>query len=271
MRSIGLDIHAAKPSYVYTDEGVVKSLKPDGLIESLQKEAQKGVHPLVVCDAPLTAPYLYSIKRALKRENKLTKRGIEYFFTRQDYGFNTHKIEGINVGEYSKLSHRTVVDYVFGLPQVDNIAKVRKAEITVQYTVLTEQPNDFETFTGPALTEIHPGVFMWLLLDRKEQGWTYKSDQKVFENIRDRIAERIPSYIDELHVENLRNIKFKDSKKDGDDRLDAFICWLAGKMYLKGSARIYGNKQSGSFLLPQSSELDDAFKKLMKSYSDDSV
>jgi hypothetical protein len=265
MRVIGIDIHPGKKSTLFNGNEYL-DLDSSGLKEFLLKIGKNNnKNTLICCDAPLTGPRDIDNDITYKNSsNSLTKRDIEYFFT-NNFGFNVNikntntgekKFKGISVGNYSSLPHWTITKRLFGLPIMGRYCK---KDIPFKHIHSKEEISDpFNNY----IVEVHPGLAIWIWLNKKwmeNYDWEYKSkknEMRAFNQIK---TDLDCLFFREVNID--RSIMTKFDQIDNDDKLDSFIAWMLGYLWLKdsGLVNIIGNVETGSFLLPVLENLKSSF------------
>ncbi|PHN00745.1 DUF429 domain-containing protein [Flavilitoribacter nigricans] len=266
MKIIGIDIHPGKNSTLFDGE------KYDDLSSSKLKEFLLPIEEdndqriLICCDAPLTGPRdeIQEI-RYKNSSNSLTKRDIEYFFT-NNFGFNVNvkdtnekKFKGISVGNYSSLPHWTITKRLFGLPIMGKYCKKELPFKHIHSEV--EIVNTINNY----IVEVHPGLAIWVWLNKKwdeDYNWQYKGEKSTLFQIKEDLNHLL---FEEIKVNSSLKPKFEEI--DDDDKLDSFIAWLLGYLWLRdsrGLVNVIGNQETGSFLLPAMDQLKTSFENFIQ-------
>ncbi|MEN4053165.1 MULTISPECIES: DUF429 domain-containing protein [Sulfurimonas] len=248
---LGIDPAPAKESVVF-DGREFHSFFP----KELKAYIQSHQEPLFISwDAPLSA----ALDDAYF---SLTIRPIERFFNRlgrhaKEFGIP----EGITTLGFSGCPHWTLSQYIFALPQLnDELQHKSGFELVMEHQTNLQNNKKY-------ITEIHPALSMWMFLKEKldnevlfQNSWKYKGDRKkeTLER-RERLSAEMIFLAEEIF--NLNDIVIRS-----DDELDAFVCWIMGKLYVMGNQRayIYGSQKVGSFLLPYEKEVLETFTEYLQ-------
>ena len=271
MRVIGIDIHPGKKSMIY--DGKEFSEKGfNQLKDYLAAIREKNERTLICCDAPLTGQraeekmsefkyetFKYKIKnnkRYTTPSNSLTKRDIEYFFTNGSE-YNVREIPGINVGNYSNLSHWTVTNALFGLPIMGTYCQKELPFKNIHSnSEIIERQNLY-------ITEVHPALAIWIWSKRKKipkksKIYGYKKGKEGLKKIKELLLD-----IDVIKAQDMF------SKISNDDQLDAYISWKLGDLWinedLKMKVDTVGTSASGTFLLPYPGKIQKSFEEFINS------
>ena len=202
-------------------------------------------------DAPLTGPPDPAVTS--DRRGAFTKRPIETFFTKQQWGFKVP--DGIAVQGFAGCQHWTISRHMLGLPRVGPW----DAEwSTLPFNLLT---NERPTSRGHYVVEVHPALALWLWCGFGNNPWpgpwTYKRDGEVLTGLWHKLCDEVRAFDPDL----LEQIVAPGEPRDDDD-LDSRIAWLLGKAWLNdtGDIRILGSLGQGSFLVPEVPRLREAFE-----------
>jgi hypothetical protein len=245
MRVIGIDPAPAKGGTLF--DGEYRHLSPLELGEFLSSISDQ--EDVLVCwDAPLTGPQ--DPTRPGQNIGDFTQRPIETFFSRQGYGFKVPP--GISVRGYAGCPHWTISRAYLGLPQ---IGPWDRPASNLPFKLLTDRTFAKSIGSGPFVVEVHPAVAIWRwCIDSraKDADWAYKKSKKIQEEIAALVLSRYA-----LEVPYPSN----------DDELDALVAWLLGTRWVEGGGdvELFGNRRSGSFLLPRSEALANAFVRYLGS------
>lgn len=234
MKIIGIDPAPTKKSTVYDGNKFVdydyKELK-----EYLEELNQSSEGILICWDAPLSF--------SLDCETPFSKRIIEKFFSRKE-GYKTP--EGISIMGYSTCPHWMISQYLLGYPKINSI----DANSIDPFNLVFKNSN---LVGKKSITEVHPALALWLWCKQgtTRKNWTYKKDDKVFNALKDiLISKGIVS------VEKAKYI-------DNDDKLDAYIAWKLGELWVTNNDQviILGDNKTGSLLLPKNENVIRGFNK----------
>jgi len=252
-RVVGVDPAPSKKSVVCYSSNrhlVFKQFNAQQLYEFLELCKDKDSQVLLVWDAPLTGPPLYSAKEERKyAKGDFTQRDIEKFFMKKEY---KHKPPtGINTQGYSGCQHWTITKTFTGLPLLGDFCKQKDLPFHHIVSNGTECRND-----KPNIVEVHPALAIYIWIKYSElfsqiENWQYKKDKLILKNLFDVLIEValkvLPVQIDFSQIES-------------DDHFDAFIAWALGYLYVaqdqnQPKVSIMGNEKTGSMLLPYEEEL----------------
>jgi len=198
---------------------------------------------LLCWDAPLTGPSSKAVHgRGSARVSDFTQRPIESFFSRKKTGFRTPK--GISVRGYAGCPHWAMSRSLLGLPRV---GPFDAPESSLPFSpVYSDEPRPT---SGAWIVEIHPAVAAWLWCRDSwiHDTWDYKKDLLARETIWNRLSSWMEDPLD---------------VPDNDDQLDARIGFVLGSLWASGSdkVRVLGSLEFGTFLLPSTSRLEQAFE-----------
>ena len=266
---LGIDPAPSKESVVFDGQEFhlykAKNLKI--YIESLIDNSD---FLLIGWDAPLTAA-IYDDK-------------INLYFRKIEKFFNSKLLDipnGISTLGYAACPHWTISQYIFGLPILNPY---------LQNSSITQINSENElNQKGNYIVETHPALSIWILLkdklkdkaEFKNNVWRYKGNKGKKEN-KERLSifiekifdlEIVKNTIGDKNAENIKN-EIKKSDSQMDDKLDAFICWLNVKLLYEDkfnikrnknpNMKIYGDKNSGSFLLPYDKEIIEKLNEFLK-------
>jgi hypothetical protein len=189
----------------------------------------------------------------------MIKRDIEAFFTRKA-GYNIKEknekgrlYPGVNVSGYSSLPNWTITRRLFGLPIVGEYDLKQES---LPFKKVHARPD----FPGRFITEVHPTLAIWVWLKEEVKSndsleWEYKGGNINAEQSASRVKNIINLFykiplIDRHQIP--RELEAPEAHKNIGDKLDAFIAWLLGKLWLEknGAVEVLGNAETGSFLLP---------------------
>jgi hypothetical protein len=236
---IAVDPAPAKPSTVF--DGVFHSFSCNDLTEFLRSRQNDGL-VLVCWDAPLTGPADASTPGSTLSD--FSQRTIEQFFSREATGFKTPP--GISVRPYSGCPHWAISRAVVGLPRVGPW-DVKESDLPF-LLLASGSPPDHQ---GHFIVEVHPAVAAWLWCSpqpRTTASWYYKKDQRVLTEMWKLVRPYMPPEAQAVEPQN-------------DDEFDALVAFALGVHWLKGSGKVslLGSRPTGSFLLPASTKLSEAF------------
>jgi len=237
IKVIGVDPAPSKDSTVFDGEKF-RPLSARALLEYIN--GLDG-NVLICWDAPLTSP-------EPSDKQKLYTRPIELFFQKK-----IDLPKGISVLGYAGCPHWTITQYVLGYPEVGSMKHTNEQE---QYKLIkTSDVIRKDSICGRNVMEVHPALSMYLMLKETViTDWKYKGT--VTANNR---KNRIATYLEKLaeKYETLINKGWAEKEiGNDDDRLDAYIAWLLGKLWLTqlsedsvGAVKLIGG-DDGYFLLP---------------------
>ncbi|WP_157703174.1 DUF429 domain-containing protein [Alkalispirochaeta alkalica] len=246
------------------------------MIEEIENTKIVNSINLLCWDAPLTGPPAVYAERTLRsvrtdkpRVNPFAQRAIERFFSTKDY---EHKAPpGISVQPYSGCSHWAITRALVGLPVT---GKFDRSTHELPFTLITENTEISSLLPGNYIIEVHPAVAIWLWLkrdseseDERNSKWKYKGATDT--TTRKRNREEIVSKL--LEIESISSLidcnkiskgRIEQELGNSDDKMDAFVAWVLGELWLKGSNEVIllGNADHGSMLLPKSDSLLSKWK-----------
>jgi hypothetical protein len=143
-------------------------------------------------DAPLTGPP--DPTEPSDQEGVFTKRLIEKFFDRQQWGFKVPK--GISVQGYAGCQHWTISLHLLGLPRVGPWDTEWSA---LPFTLLTDGP---PASLGHYVVEVHPALALWLWCgfgkDSWSGPWTYKKNNEVLKGLWRKLCDKVEAFDLEL-------------------------------------------------------------------------
>lgn len=260
-RIIGIDVGSGKGGHIYEGESCVSTKLPDELrlfLESLPTST------LVTWDAPLTGPS--STEGSLLRMD-LTERVIESFFKAE---LKKSKIKGISVLGYAGCSHWTISRRLLGLPRIGPWDSAGGLPFEL---VVSDQDRNR---SGRMVVEVHPTLAIWLWCrhsDVPSEILRYKERNKeINEATRKERVKSLWSILYPILSKNLLDHNYRFPSKlvpKKDDEIDAVVAWVLGKLWIEGSKSValLGSRAHGTFLLPYSNDLWEAFSKYAKERS----
>ena len=214
---------------------------------------------LVCWDAPLTGPR--DPNRAGEADRDFSQRRIDSFFSRGATGFKTPS--GISVLPYSGCPHWAITRSLIGLPRTGSWDKGYD-ELPFRLLPCTDERGD----QRPSVVEIHPAVAAWLWCRKDEQdapkegrAWPYKKCRRLRKWMWGVICRR-------TRVANCPN------PLDGDDDdFDAAVGYRLGVLYLEDCPKpilrrrviLLGDRETGSFLVPNVEDLLNSWNQFLKS------
>ena len=240
-RVVGIDPAPKKAATIYdpanqTNEGwsTVEAHNLPGYIRGI---ADSNDDLLICWDAPLTASQC-------GYEGCYYERPIEGFF-RSAQGYAAPK--GISVRAYAGCPHWAVTRASLGLPRTGDWDRPF-CELPFCLCAGGERPAG----KGNHIVEVHPAVAIWLWCrDLNLQSWFYKGKSKKAQIVRKILWEAIKR----LCGEDIPNRAPK-----GDDEFDAYVAFLLGSKWLFNQGVVLlGDAKTGSFLVPASDSLQNAF------------
>lgn len=142
------------------------------------------------------------------------------------------------------------------------------------FKLITENTERGSLLPGNYIIEVHPAVAIWLWLKRESESedernskWKYKgtTDATNRKKNREEIASKL------LEVESISSLvdcnkiskdEIEQELSNSDDKLDAFVGWVLGELWLKDSTEVVllGDADHGSMLLPSSENLLQKWK-----------
>ncbi len=247
-KSIGCDVAPRKGGDLF-DGTVFRQMPPQELADEFAR-LRSMTDLLVAWDSPLTGP-IDPDGRLANGGGDLTQRPIETFFGTHHWGFKAPK--GISVLPYCGCSHWTISQRVLGLPRVGpfSLAHDQLPFRLVSNRAELTQRNE----ARPAVVEVHPAVAIWLWCrdaDLQPESWKYKQNPGMVRELWRLICERV------------QDTRALPAPKN-DDQLDALVAWLLAEKWASGAGvMMLGGPRTGSFLVPQSDILLDAFDKFLR-------
>ena len=238
MRVIGIDPAPKKAATLYDRDSGWTTVAATELPATINKWSD-GESTLVCWDAPLSI--------GGNGEGCYYERPIESFF-RNHREFTTP--DGISVRPFAGCPHWAITHATLGLPVTGNHS-VGKNSLPLAYIA----SGTITDANGHFVTEVHPAVALWLWCrnDLPSGPWTYKKLKRnrgilwaTFSKI---MADHLPK-----------------SPPKNDDEIDAFVAYLLGELWIQGTdVTLLGDEQLGSFLVPRSDKLVQAFSEFTKS------
>ncbi len=236
MKVIGVD-PAPKKAATLFDGTTWESVPAHKLPAKVAELAAGEVGGIILCwDAPLTSG-------KVGVDGCFYERRIERFFqTAPEY--TTPK--GISVRSYVGCPHWAVTQASLGFPR---LTTPRSSSEESVFTLCSEGTAPEKA--GNFVVEVHPAVAIWLWCRASHSNgpWEYKKDLSVLTTLWSLVkaiaaADKPPR------------------DPNNDDEFDAYVAYLLGKRWLeKSGVVLLGNADSGSFLLPYSDALKNAFDK----------
>lgn len=245
-------------------------------IEEIENSRTVNSISLLCWDAPLTGPPTLYAERTLRdvrneepRVNPFAQRAIEKFFSTIDYEHKTPP--GISVQPYSGCSYWAITRALVGLPVTGTFDR---STHELPFKLITKETERSSLVTGNYIVEVHPAVAIWLWLkkeneseDERNSKWKYKGTTDTMTRKRNR--EKIASKL--LGVESISSLvgctrlskgEIEQELGNSDDKLDAFVAWVLGELWLKDSPEVIllGDADHGSMLLPNSENLLQQWK-----------
>ncbi len=259
MEIIGIDPAPGKKSAVYVPRIGFAEFSPSELGEFLT--TCHGGDVLLCWDAPLTGTRDPDGPISDEKGDH-TKRAIERWLSRA----YPKMPDGISVQGYAGCQHWTITRRLLGLPRV---GIYDSTEIPFRLAAEPLAPPTAKAW----VVEVHPALAMWLWLKGPPTGeerrtWRYKGAARgaqkavqnvdpadLFEALEKRLGSMAPQLADAFVVAR-NGLEKKDPLTP--DRLDAFVAWLLGHLWLNPLAiadetarvHLYGDKRTGAMLLP---------------------
>ncbi len=234
MKILGIDPAPSKKSIIFDGKNFIEK-EPFEVKIYLEDEKKVNQEYLITWDAPLGDDFSHS----------LSQKKIEKILSSKDSYIDEQKPpQGISTLPFSGCSHWTISQYTLGYPIINHDLICHEK---LKYH-LVKNDMDFSTDRANVI-EAHPTFALWVwMLDFKNKlgfknSWRYKGGG---ENKR-RFQKIIELFFELDFVKTYRDIKYKIIS---DDYLDAFVCYLLGKLFLKKRAFIYHDKNGGYMLLP---------------------
>jgi len=168
--------------------------------------------------------------------------------------------EGISTLGFASCPHWSISQYIFGYPVIEpNYHKGMKFELVMDNEGL------FKKRAGHFITEIHPALFMWILLKESIDDVLFMDSWKCKGDSSNSTKKRSHLIVDHLFALAITQ-EYIDTSTitiTSDDELDAFVCWLMGRAFVESDKkiRIYGDSKRGSFLLPYDKTIYESFKR----------
>lgn len=244
MRSVGIDPAPAKGLHVFEAARERSYAVPEAgaVVSALAKDR----NVLVCWDAPLTGPPARVVAGPAAMGYAFTKRPIEQFFSRAEYGFKVPA--GISVLGYGSCPHWTISRHLVGLPRV---GQYDRPENELPFALAWEPPQE-----GPCIVEVHPAVALWLWCapkGRRATALAYKGRQNLAQ------MKKLWAIIEDGPWAEAGAPKV--AAPANDDELDARVAFLLGALWLRkrGAVALLGDNDTGAFLLPVVNGLQDAW------------
>jgi len=247
MLVLGIDPAPVKNSIVF--DGIkFREFSPYNLKRFIDKISYIKDDIFIAWDAPLSG--------AISKKNfNLYERDIERYFNRNNKRIRDFSIpKGISTLGFASCSHWTLSQYIFGYPNLNpSISSNHKFK-------LIHQLKDIDYHNTLQITEAHPALAMWIILEKTlskhplfQDTWQYKGTNAKDKKNLERREVIIDSLINSKFINSLINLEpYKNELLKSDDKLDTFLCWIMAKKLLlkKDDVKIYGDNKKGSFLLP---------------------
>lgn len=248
MRVVGIDPAPKSGGHVF--DGNYRSLSSLELNQYLQS-LRAAPSTLICWDAPLTGPP--DPEQPTGVASEFTKRPIEMFFTRDQWGFKVPT--GISVLGYSGCAHWAISRHFLGLPRVGCWDR-DWSELPFQ--LLTDQA---PRSPGNYVVEVHPALALWLWCGFGEDAWNgsweYKKEADIRQKLWILLCRRIETISPRLHQQLTQA-----GKPVHDDDMDARIAWLLGSLWIEenDSVMVVGDRRMGAFLLPKLANLETRYR-----------
>jgi hypothetical protein len=265
-RVVGVDPAPKKPSTICYFDGkslVFAALKAHELL-NFMNDLKSEQNILITWDAPLTGPPTLKHGSEEHAECYFYYRWIEHFLSKN----GTFKPPtGISTLGYAGCPHWAITKAATGLPILGPYCS-RSKDLPFHHVV---SDKDKLSDQKASIIEVHPALAMYHWLKDVEElkireNWKYKNLSKIQEK-----------GVCELYYKNLKselNNQLKPitlpGKIDDADELDAFVAWALGYLYVmqpegQQKARILGNQETGSMLLPWDEDIFSGFDAFLKS------
>jgi len=227
-RFLGIDPAPSKKSVVFDGRGF-KAFDFKGLKDYVNSQAELYSDSLIIAwDAPLGECF-----------ESMSQKPIEKLLNTKKSYIKNKPPKGISTLPFASCPHWAVSQYVLGYPIV-NKEIINKDKLKFH---LIQSPEDLKS-QKPKVVETHPAFSLWVYLKDvlSDEDFVYKKSKTVFKMV-----------VDQLFEIGLfkKYINFKEEiMNTGDDYLDAFICYCNLEFIQSGKTKIYGNRKTGSMLLP---------------------
>jgi hypothetical protein len=231
---------------------------------------------LICWDAPLTGPSRVGRieddqpadeQKLAWDEYEYSSRLIERFFNRRGGASELRRDrlrppDGVNTRHYSGMSHWAVTRALTGHP------KIGPYDASARFP-LAGDDGRWDPEAGTQLAEVHPAVALWLWLEPSGQveHLTYKASTADSKDRVEHLARTLLAKLGETEqawpaIE--RKLGGRDhivsSMKRRHDRLDSFIAWALGTLWINGGRVIQlGDHRTGSFLVPKHDVVERAW------------
>lgn len=245
MRVIGIDPAPTKGLDIF-DGGDLHVPLCDS--RSFISSLRSGQDVLVCWDSPLTGPPSAVVTGGSALGSAFSQRPIESFFSRAGTGFKTPP--GISVRGYSGCPHWALSRALLGLPRVGSY-DASLSDLPFSLIDVDTPPT-----TGFHVVEIHPAVAIWLWC-REQRDSNASWDYKKFASVS---AELWRLLLTNPNIARILSAVSNQIPKS-DDMLDARVGYVLGRLWLErsGLVTLLGNADHGTFLLPQTINLREAF------------
>ncbi|MFO0825320.1 MAG: DUF429 domain-containing protein [Gemmataceae bacterium] len=246
----GCDVGSGKGGHLFDGVTKVEKLTPQGLVEAFAALRSKP-EVLVAWDSPLTGPL--DPDGVLRRKQDLTQRLIESFFR------SKNPPDGISVQGYCGCSHWTLSQRVLGLPRVGPYSTSYDG-LPFRLVCDREQLATSDD-TRASVVEVHPAVAIWMWY----QAAKMKTTRLRYKNLDAKSGKRrVKAHWKVIRDHVYGATELPDPEGD-DDRLDCLVGWLLARNWIAGNDVILlGNKQTGSFLVPNVRGIAEEFEQFLK-------
>lgn len=216
---------------------------------------------LICWDAPLTGPPSSVLAGAAASGAAFSQRPIESFFSRAATGFKTP--QGISVQGYSGCPHWALTRSLLGLPRV---GKFDAPVASLPFLPLMR--DEQRPARGRCVVEVHPAVALWLWCrDARDEtaSWQYKKDRALLLRLWELLLH-LPAVAAVLST-------VRATAPSCDDQLDARVAYALGRLWLDNPASVVllGDADSGTFLVPRVSGVEEAFRSFVETASNDNA